>query len=76
MSTSPTIIDQLLYEERERGSRLQGVPYAFAGADDDQKAELLKDILGLANAWRRTAWRNRIVWLVLRTIIRGDTPAA
>jgi hypothetical protein len=26
--------------------------YPFVGADDDQKAELLKDILAFANAWR------------------------
>ena len=26
--------------------------YPFSGASDDQKGELLKDILALANAWK------------------------
>lgn len=54
MSISPTILDQLLYESESEVLDFKEQQYAFAGADDDQKSELLKDILGFANAWRRS----------------------
>lgn len=53
MSLDPTNIERLMYESESEVLDFKEYQYAFAGADDNQKSELLKDILGFANAWRR-----------------------
>ncbi|MCA9280838.1 MAG: ATP-binding protein [Phycisphaeraceae bacterium] len=44
---------RLLYESEGDALDFKGAPYAFDDADDDTRSELLKDILGFANSWRR-----------------------
>ncbi len=46
--------EQLLNEEEGPALDFKREQYRFTGADDATKAELLKDILAFANAWRRT----------------------
>lgn len=48
------IFEQLLHEEEHNALDFKEGQYRFAGATDDEKSELLKDILGFVNAWRRT----------------------
>lgn len=45
--------EQLLYEEEGNILDFKKEQYLFAKATDEQKSELLKDILGFANAFRR-----------------------
>jgi hypothetical protein len=47
-------LEQLLSEDEGTSLDFKRDQYPFVGAPDDQKAELLKDILAFANAWRRT----------------------
>lgn len=46
--------EELLYEEESATLDVKKEQYPFAKATDDEKSELLKDILGFANAWRRS----------------------
>ncbi len=46
--------EKLLYEEESATLDFKSAQYRFAKATDDEKSELLKDILGFANAWRRS----------------------
>lgn len=48
------LIEELLNEEEGTTLDFKKGQYPFSGASDDQKGELLKDILAFANAWRRT----------------------
>jgi hypothetical protein len=48
------MVEQLLHEEEGPALDFKRDQYPFAKATDEEKAELLKDILGFANAWRRT----------------------
>jgi predicted HTH transcriptional regulator len=48
-----TLIERLLYEEESATLDFKREQYRFVKASDDEKSELLKDILGFANAWRR-----------------------
>ena len=48
------LMDQLLNEDESSSLDFKLEQYPFAGATDDQKSEILKDILAFANAWRRT----------------------
>jgi predicted HTH transcriptional regulator len=48
-----TFFDQLLYEGESTTLDFKKEQYRFSKATDDEKSELLKDILGFANAWRR-----------------------
>jgi hypothetical protein len=47
--------ERLLYEGESTTLDFKRDQYSFAKATDDEKSELLKDILGFANAWRRSA---------------------
>lgn len=47
-------ISQLLYEEESNTLDFKQEQYRFSGATDQEKSELLKDILAFANSWRRT----------------------
>ncbi len=46
--------EKLLYEEESPTLDVKNTQYRFAKATEEQKSELLKDILGFANAWRRS----------------------
>ena len=48
------LFERLLYEEESNTLDFKKEQYRFAKATDDDKSELLKDILGFANAWRRS----------------------
>jgi hypothetical protein len=48
------LLEQLLREAEGPSLDFKRDQYPFEGATDEQKAELLKDILAFANAWRRT----------------------
>ena len=48
------LFERLLYEEENTTLDFKKEQYRFAKATDNEKCELLKDILGFANAWRRS----------------------
>lgn len=48
------LFEQLLYEEESPTLDFKKEQYRFVKATDEEKSELLKDILGFANAWRRS----------------------
>lgn len=48
------LLEELLNEDENATLDFKRDQYPFVGASDDQKGELLKDILAMANAWRRT----------------------
>src|SRR5438270_13804798 len=48
------LFERLLYEEESNTLDFKKEQYRFVKATDDDKSELLKDILGFANAWRRS----------------------
>lgn len=48
------LIERLLYEEESTTLDFKQQQYRFAKASEEEKSELLKDILGFANAWRRS----------------------
>jgi len=51
---TPALFEQLLYEEESTTLDFKSEQYRFVKATDEDKSELLKDILGFANAWRRS----------------------
>ena len=51
---TPERLEQLLYESESETLDFKEGQYPFSDATDEQKSELLKDILGFANAWRRS----------------------
>ena len=51
---NPTLMEELLNEDESSTLDFKRDQYPFDGATDEQKGELLKDILAFANAWRRT----------------------
>ncbi len=48
------LFESLLYEEEGTEIDFKKEQYPFVNATDDDKSELLKDIIGFANAWRRS----------------------
>lgn len=48
------LFERLLYENESTTLDFKKEQYRFVRATDEQKSELLKDILGFANAWRRS----------------------
>jgi hypothetical protein len=48
------LFEHLLYEEENTTLDFKKEQYRFAKATDEEKSEILKDILGFANAWRRS----------------------
>lgn len=48
------LFEELLNEEESATLDFKREQYKFAGATDDEKSEIIKDILIFANAWRRT----------------------
>lgn len=51
---NPTLMEELLNEDENSTLDFKRDQYPFDRASDEQKSELLKDILAFANAWRRT----------------------
>src|ERR1700730_8215080 len=51
---TPDLFERLLYEEESTTLDFKKEQYRFAKATEEEKSELLKDILGFANAWRRS----------------------
>jgi hypothetical protein len=51
---NPTLMEELLNEDESSTLDFKRDQYPFDKATDEQKGELLKDILAFANAWRRT----------------------
>ncbi len=49
-----TLFERLLYEEESPTLDFKKEQYHFVKATEEEKSELLKDILGFANAWRRS----------------------
>jgi hypothetical protein len=50
----PNKLEALLFEEESATLDFKRDQYPFDNATDEQKSELLKDILAFANAWRRS----------------------
>jgi hypothetical protein len=48
------LFERLLYEEESTTLDCKKEQYRFVKANDHEKSELLKDLLGFANAWRRS----------------------
>jgi len=48
------LFERLLYEEESTTLDCKKEQYHFVKSSEDEKSELLKDILGFANAWRRS----------------------
>lgn len=48
------LIDMLLFEEEGSALDFKSEQYRFIKASDEDKSELLKDILAFANAWKRS----------------------
>ena len=53
MKTSD-LIETLIFEEEGSALDFKREQYRFSKASDDEKSELLKDIIAFANAWRRS----------------------
>jgi hypothetical protein len=53
MNIDSELIERLLYEEEGATLDFKREQYRFSRATDDDKSELLKDILAFANGWRR-----------------------
>ena len=53
MQITKELIEALLWEAEGTTLDFKSTQYPFAGASDDEKGELLKDILAFANAFRR-----------------------
>ncbi len=54
MSITEGLIDKLLFEEEGDTVDFKSKQYPFEGANNNEKSELLKDILAFTNAWRRS----------------------
>lgn len=50
---SPQLIEGLLYQNEGTALDFKLKQYPFSGATDEEKSELLKDILAFANSWRQ-----------------------
>jgi hypothetical protein len=48
------LFERLLYEEESPTLDFKKEQYRFVKASEDEKSEILKDILGFVNAWRRS----------------------
>lgn len=53
MQPLTTTVQALLWENESTSLDFKKAQYPFAGASDDQKSEIIKDILAFANAFRR-----------------------
>lgn len=53
MQIDVSLVDRLLYEEESHELDFKEEQYRFIKATDEEKSELLKDVLAFANSWRR-----------------------
>jgi hypothetical protein len=53
MPVTDDFINDLLFEEQGALLLLRKEQYPFESGNDEKKTELILDILGMANAWRR-----------------------
>lgn len=53
MSEPSNLVEGLLYQSEGEALDFKEKQYSFIGATDEQKSELLKDILAFANSWRQ-----------------------
>lgn len=54
MKIDNTLIENLLYSEEGVDLDFKRDQYKFLKASEEEKAELLKDIMAFANSWRKT----------------------
>jgi Putative DNA-binding domain len=54
MKDTTDLIESLLYQGEGESLDFKRDQYSFIGADEQQKSEILKDLLAFANSWRRT----------------------
>jgi hypothetical protein len=54
LGMNDALFERLLHEEESSTLDFKEEQYRFVKASDEEKSELLKDILGFANAWRRS----------------------
>lgn len=54
MSMTIDLMEKLLNEDESSSLDFKRDQYPVNGASDPEKAELVKDILAMANSWRRT----------------------
>jgi predicted HTH transcriptional regulator len=54
MKIDNDLIESFLNEEESIELDLKKEQYHFTNADDDEKSELLKDVLSFSNSWRRS----------------------
>ena len=54
MRIDNALVESLLFEEEGVDLDFKYEQYKFVGASDEEKSELLKDILAFANSWRRS----------------------
>lgn len=54
MAIDLRLLERLLHEAEGTSLDFKSAQYPFEHATDDEKSELLKDILALTNSWRRT----------------------
>lgn len=54
MKVTPEIIDPLLFYEEGNDLDFKSEQYRFIKSSDEEKSELLKDILAFTNAWKRS----------------------
>jgi len=50
---NPQLLEELLHEEESSSLDFKREQYRFEADDDEDRSEVLKDILAFANAWRR-----------------------
>lgn len=53
MSLTPSLVESLLWEDESNTVDFKATQYPFADATEDQKGEIIKDILAFANTFRR-----------------------
>jgi predicted HTH transcriptional regulator len=65
---NPALFERLLYEKESPTLDFKKEQYRFVKATDEEKSELLKDIIGFANAWRR---RDAFILIGVENVLGG-----
>lgn len=63
------VVEQLLFEDESNVLDFKVDQYPFGGTTDDERSELLKDILAMANSWGRAEFR--YILIGVREVIGG-----
>ena len=69
-----SLLESLLHQGESTTLDFKEGQYAFVKAADEEKSEILKDILAFANAWRASASRARCLAIACR--VTGSRPAS